>query len=97
MEEEGKKRAQLKSILVPSVQELAKESSERVPDRYVRPFDDQERPILAVDDHVPQDNDGLQVPIVNMEALLSGDGQELQKLHLACQEWGFFQVFIYVH
>ncbi|KAJ8430345.1 hypothetical protein Cgig2_008438 [Carnegiea gigantea] len=88
MEGAAQTRTQLKSILVPSVQELARESLEKVPDRYIRPFDDQDRPILPLDDRVHD----LHVPIVDMEALLSGDGQELQKLHLACQEWGFFQL-----
>lgn len=89
MEGGAQTQTQLKSILVPCVQELAKESLEKVPHRYIRPFDDQDRPILPHDDRV---HDDLQVPIIDMEALLSVDGQELQKLHFACQEWGFFQV-----
>ncbi|KAH9627296.1 hypothetical protein KSS87_013541 [Heliosperma pusillum] len=76
-----------KSIIVPSVQELTKGSKlVTVPDRYVR--DDVDALISPIKD----DNDDLQVPIIDMGGLISGDDVELMKLHLACQEWGFFQL-----
>ncbi|XP_059624006.1 protein SRG1-like [Cornus florida] len=75
------------SLLVPCVQELAKESLVTVPSRYVR--DDQDPPLIT-----PCTDSTRDVPIIDMENLLSGDHMEmeLQKLDSACKEWGFFQV-----
>lgn len=76
------------SIPVPSVQEVAKEALGRVPQRYQRP--DQDPPFTSIDTCSPQ-----QVPVIDMLKLLSGDhfmDVELEKLHYACKEWGFFQV-----
>ncbi|KAI3824387.1 hypothetical protein L1987_05845 [Smallanthus sonchifolius] len=75
------------SLLVPNVQELAKEPLTRVPHRYVRP--DQDSPIIS---SLPSSRP--QVPIIDMEHLLSQDSvhSEVEKLHLACRDWGFFQL-----
>ncbi|MCD7460159.1 hypothetical protein HAX54_042968 [Datura stramonium] len=72
-----------KSLLVPSVQELAKEHLANVPARYVRP--EQESPVTSTD---------LTVPVIDLQKLISGDSMdsELQKLHSACQQWGFLQI-----
>ncbi|XP_074272409.1 protein SRG1-like [Silene latifolia] len=82
-----------KSILVPSVVELAKESNKlfTVPDRYVR-NDLDDGPIIEqnqLDDH---NNDDLHLPVIDLKGLINGDDVELRKLHLACQDWGFFQL-----
>ncbi|XP_063943070.1 oxoglutarate-dependent flavonoid 7-O-demethylase 1 [Daucus carota subsp. sativus] len=74
-----------RSLEVPSVHELAKEKMAAVPSRYVRP------------DHEPalsRPNPGLEVPVIDMEMLLHGDKMdtELNRLHQACKEWGFFQL-----
>ncbi|KAI8525753.1 hypothetical protein RHMOL_Rhmol13G0254600 [Rhododendron molle] len=71
------------SLLVPCVQELAKESPTAVPTRYIRP--DQDPPITSYSS-LPD------VPIIDMEKLLSGDQMELKKLDSACKDWGFFQL-----
>ncbi|XP_019239247.1 PREDICTED: protein SRG1-like isoform X1 [Nicotiana attenuata] len=81
-----------KSLLVPSVQELANEHLTNIPARYVRP--EQESP--AVSDGTV----GPTVPVIDLKKLVSGDSMdsELQKLHSACQHWGFLQkglVFIF--
>ncbi|XP_045825559.1 protein SRG1-like [Trifolium pratense] len=72
------------SIVVPSVQELAKEQLTVVPDQYV--IQDQETVVLS----------SLQVPVLDLGKLLSEDlnlkGQELKRLDYACKEWGFFQL-----
>ena len=74
------------TLLVPFVQELAKKPLISVPPRYVHP--DQDPPIISLDSSSPQ------VPIIDMQRLLSEDflDSELQKLDHACREWGFFQV-----
>lgn len=87
------------SLSVPSVQELAKDPLlTTVPSRYVRHDQDPIIPYTTTSSLLPQ------VPIIDMNKLLlySSDhhdqefmDSELEKLHLACKEWGFFQVYIY--
>ncbi|KAJ4849965.1 hypothetical protein Tsubulata_004858 [Turnera subulata] len=80
-----------KSIIVPSVQELAKESITNIPPRYVR-LDQDPRNISTFPDNVPL----LSVPIIDLQRLdVEGDSKdsvELERLHSACKDWGFFQV-----
>ncbi|KAE9461982.1 hypothetical protein C3L33_06111, partial [Rhododendron williamsianum] len=72
------------SLLVPCVQELAKESLTTVPARYIR--HDQDPPITSYATSIPD------VPTIDMEKLLSGDHMELKKMDSASKEWGFFQL-----
>ncbi|KAI9075866.1 hypothetical protein K1719_042146 [Acacia pycnantha] len=72
------------SLLVPSVQELAKKEITEIPDRYVRP-DQQEETIVSESDTLPK------IPVIDMQRLIT-DSEELAKLHLACKHWGFFQL-----
>ncbi|CAH2041885.1 unnamed protein product [Thlaspi arvense] len=81
---EPKERSLGRSLLVPCVQELARESLITVPPRYIQPH--QDCPIISCSTPHPD------IPIINMEKLLSGDGVELKKLDSACREWGFFQL-----
>lgn len=74
------------SLPVPCVQELAKSSLSTVPLRYVRP--DQDPPFEFTDA-------SAEVPVIDMHKLLFSnnfDDSELDKLHHACKDWGFFQV-----
>ncbi|KAK4710904.1 hypothetical protein R3W88_005417 [Solanum pinnatisectum] len=72
-----------KSLLVPSVQELAEQHLTNIPDRYLRP--EQETPVISA---------GAEVPVIDLQKLISGDSMdsEVQKLHSACQQRGFLQV-----
>ncbi|KAL4297143.1 hypothetical protein GQ457_12G024310 [Hibiscus cannabinus] len=70
------------SLLVPCVQELAKKPLKHVPPQYVRT--DEDSPIVS------HTNLSSQVSVIDMEKLSSGD--ELEQLHYACKEWGFFQL-----
>ncbi|KAJ7978980.1 2-oxoglutarate (2OG) and Fe(II)-dependent oxygenase superfamily protein [Quillaja saponaria] len=74
------------SLLVPSVQELAKEPLSTVPSRYVR-FD-QDPPIISKTTCLPE------VPVIDLTKLFSEDFKdfELEKFHSACKNWGFFQI-----
>ena len=74
-----------------SVQELTKEPLIAVPQSYVR----------VDDDHLQPPNDlsekTTNIPIIDMNKLVNiGEatdlGDELEKLHITCQEWGIFQV-----
>ncbi|CAH1434278.1 unnamed protein product [Lactuca virosa] len=83
-----------RSLIVPSVQELAKKSITKIPPRYVR-HDHNQKPLLTSSD----DTSTLSVPVIDLHSLLfttdSGSStysSELNKLHTAATEWGFFQV-----
>ncbi|XP_022898779.1 protein SRG1-like [Olea europaea var. sylvestris] len=69
------------SLEVPNVQELAKEKLTTVPARYLRPNQD----------HLISSSPGNQIPVIDMQILTEKDS-EIEKLHTACQEWGFFQL-----
>uniref|UniRef100_A0A9I9CCS3 Non-haem dioxygenase N-terminal domain-containing protein n=1 Tax=Cucumis melo TaxID=3656 RepID=A0A9I9CCS3_CUCME len=73
------------SILVPSVQELAKHPITEIPHRYIRP---------DLPHHSPISSDASQIPVIDMSNLRSHDtmDSELSRLHSACKNWGFFQV-----
>lgn len=74
------------SLIVPSVQELAKHHITKVPERYVRPNQDT---AVCYPTSLPQ------IPVIDMNKLLSEDVTELDKLDHACKNWGFFQVCIF--
>ncbi|XP_021722400.1 protein SRG1-like [Chenopodium quinoa] len=80
-----------KSVIVPSVQELAKESITHVPSRYLRV---QENDNDSTIDCPIDQTSPVSVPVIDLQRLLHADSKdsELDKLHLACKEWGFFQV-----
>ncbi|TYG48702.1 hypothetical protein ES288_D10G036700v1 [Gossypium darwinii] len=75
-----------KSMIVPSVQELAKYPLTKIPPRYLRPHE--ELHSISPSPHIPS------VPIIDLHKLAAGDfvDSELQTLHSACSHWGFFQV-----
>ncbi|GAV60671.1 2OG-FeII_Oxy domain-containing protein/DIOX_N domain-containing protein [Cephalotus follicularis] len=85
---EQKEVNKISSLLVPCVQELAKESMTAIPARYIRPHQDQPMISDAIHSQTPQ------VPVIDMHKLLSLDSMdsELDSLHFACKEWGFFQL-----
>ncbi|KAM3284789.1 protein SRG1 [Capsicum chacoense] len=72
---------------VPSVQEMAKKKLVTIPPRYVR--DDQDHSVAS---------SNKEVPVIDMQRLITSNDHddsmniELQKLHFAAQEWGFFQL-----
>ncbi|XP_061340688.1 protein SRG1-like [Gastrolobium bilobum] len=72
------------SMPVPSVQELAKQPMTKVPEQYVRP--NQDPPVVSYTTSLPQ------VPVIDLNKLLSEDATELEKLDHGCKEWGFFQL-----
>jgi len=72
------------SLLVPSVQELAKQPNIEVPEQYLQPNQD---PIAVSNTSSLQ-----QVPVIDLSKLLCEDATEQEKLDQACKEWGFFQV-----
>ncbi|XP_054811306.1 protein SRG1-like [Prosopis cineraria] len=86
--EEERVKPKWNSLLVPSVQELAKNITE-IPDRYVRP-DQQQQSIVSESDDLPE------IPVIDMQRLITEEStsseEELAKLHHACRQWGFLQL-----
>lgn len=76
------------SLPVPSVQQLAKEPILTVPSRYRRL--DLDPPATGVNTELPL------VPVIDMQKLLMAEtaDEELELLHSACKDWGFFQVCV---
>uniref|UniRef100_A0A0E0C1M9 Fe2OG dioxygenase domain-containing protein n=1 Tax=Oryza meridionalis TaxID=40149 RepID=A0A0E0C1M9_9ORYZ len=73
------------SLPVPSVQAMvAATGIDHVPPRYHRPTD--------ADEPVASDGGEAEIPVVDFRRLQLGDGDELARLHIACQDWGFFQL-----
>ncbi|GMJ05351.1 SENESCENCE-RELATED GENE 1, senescence-related gene 1 [Hibiscus trionum] len=74
------------SLLVPSVQELAKQPLSTIPNRYLRP--EIEREV------VPDGSPKLEIPVIDMQRLVSEESMdsEIDTLGFACKEWGFFQL-----
>ncbi|KAL0922242.1 hypothetical protein M5K25_006213 [Dendrobium thyrsiflorum] len=68
-----------------SVQEIVRKNPEVVPERYVR-YEDEE----GGDDLLP--HLFLEIPVIDLFLLSSGDEEELKKLDMASKEWGFFQI-----
>ncbi|XP_047261774.1 protein SRG1-like, partial [Capsicum annuum] len=71
----------------PNVQELAKQQLATIPPQYIQ--DNLEKTSYY--------NSSMllpQIPVIDMEQLLHGHDHdsELDRLHFACKEWGFFQV-----
>ncbi|XP_034698848.1 protein SRG1-like [Vitis riparia] len=77
------------SLPVPCVQELAKKTLTTVPPRYLRP--EQDPPFLSDSSTTCS---SIHAPVIDFNRLVSGDSMdsELDKLHYACKEWGFFQL-----
>ncbi|KAK7401739.1 hypothetical protein VNO78_13451 [Psophocarpus tetragonolobus] len=76
------------SLLVPSIQELAKKNLSTIPQRYTQP---QHEDLVLISEDV---NSILEIPVIDMQSLLSEESgsSELDKLNLACKQWGFFQL-----
>lgn len=73
------------SLPVPSVQELARNDSQCVPERYIQKLED--RPL-----HFETRQVSKEIPVINLTKLANGDEDERRNLDFACKEWGFFQV-----
>ncbi|KAG8054040.1 hypothetical protein GUJ93_ZPchr0001g31674 [Zizania palustris] len=73
---------------VDDVQELQRVCFATVPERYIRDGDDRPGGGGGDDDVRAQQR----IPVIDLGELLRGGEEELDKLRLACEEWGFFQV-----
>ncbi|KAG7963605.1 hypothetical protein I3843_09G126600 [Carya illinoinensis] len=87
MDHQEKLQSLGRSIVVPWVQDLAKEKKSTIPPRYVIPH--QDPPLI-----ISNTSSLTQLPVIDLQTILSNndDFSELDKLHLASQDWGFFQL-----
>ena len=80
------------SIPVDNVQALASEELKDIPIRYVRPEIESEEVLI---------DESLQIPVIDFSKLSvagkPGYVDEMAKLHVACRDWGFFQVTSTIH
>ncbi|MBA0853329.1 hypothetical protein Goshw_016125 [Gossypium schwendimanii] len=60
--------------------------SQSVPERYVHE-NNKDGSIVSQDSA-----NSLQIPVIDFSFLAKGDEDEVHKLHLACEDWGFFQI-----
>ncbi|KAI3740395.1 hypothetical protein L2E82_30824 [Cichorium intybus] len=81
-----------RSLIVPSVQELAKQPITKIPPRYVCQHHQKPLPVSS------DDTSNISVPVIDLHSLFATASEsltyssELNKLHSAAKEWGFFQV-----
>ncbi|KAL6196669.1 hypothetical protein ACLB2K_032283 [Fragaria x ananassa] len=90
------------SHLVPSVQELAKKPITTLPLRYIQQDlhdGDARDQVNKIGSDEASSSVQPEIPTINFKKLLSRkesnsfqDSDELARLHLACKEWGFFQL-----
>ena len=73
------------SLPVESVQEIVRKDPSNVPEKYIHHFDYTQTDVVLT--HLSSD-----IPVIDLSLLSSGDEVELQKLDMACRDWGFFQV-----
>ncbi|KAK6932275.1 Non-hem dioxygenase N-terminal domain [Dillenia turbinata] len=75
------------SLPILSLGELVKEPLSQIPESYVV-VEEQDLPVLSNTSFMPA------VPIIDMKKLVMEETtcHELEKLHLACKEWGLFQL-----
>ncbi|WOG90136.1 hypothetical protein DCAR_0209379 [Daucus carota subsp. sativus] len=74
------------SIPVENVQSLASKNLIEIPPRYLRGEYESEELL---------DDEALEIPVIDMHKFAVGPSEyksELEKLHLACKDWGFFQM-----
>ncbi|CAN4119154.1 unnamed protein product [Withania somnifera] len=74
------------SLPVPSVQELVRNNYNEVPQRYIQ--NTEKRPVTILE----PSQESAEIPVINFSLLANGDEDERKRLHLACKEWGFFQL-----
>ena len=72
---------------VANVQEMVSKDPLLVPQRYIRSEEEMKRKIDL-------SHFSSQVPVIDLSLLSKGNKEELTKLDLACQQWGFFQVIL---
>lgn len=71
------------------VQSLAESKLTIFPDWYIKP--PSQRPQITTINYQPEAAT-INIPIIDLDSLFSGNEDEKKRLSEACREWGFFQV-----
>lgn len=72
------------------VQSLAESNLATVPDRYIKPPSERPDQTIIIN-HQPQ-TAAINIPVVDLNSLFSGNEDERERMSEACREFGFFQV-----
>ncbi|XP_010464819.1 PREDICTED: leucoanthocyanidin dioxygenase [Camelina sativa] len=71
------------------VQSLAESNLTNLPERYIKP--PSQRPQTTIINHQPEAA-ALNIPVIDLDSLFSGNEDDKKRISEACREWGFFQV-----
>ncbi|CDY36304.1 BnaA01g30970D [Brassica napus] len=72
------------------VQSLAESNLATVPDRYIKPPSERPDQTIIIN-HQPK-TAAINIPVVDLNSLFSGNKEERERMSEACREFGFFQV-----
>ncbi|CAH8359637.1 unnamed protein product [Eruca vesicaria subsp. sativa] len=72
------------------VQSLAESNLATVPDRYIKPPSERPDQTIIIN-HQPK-TAAINIPVVDLNSLFSGNEEEKERISEACREFGFFQV-----
>lgn len=72
------------------VQSLAESNLATVPDRYIKPPSERPDQTIIIN-HQPKIA-AINIPVVDLNSLFSGNEDEKERISEACREFGFFQV-----
>lgn len=72
------------------VQSLAESNLATVPDRYIKPPSERPDQTIIIN-HQPK-TAAINIPVVDLNSLFSGNEDEKERISEACREFGFFQV-----
>ncbi|XP_010487452.1 PREDICTED: protein SRG1-like [Camelina sativa] len=75
--------------LIVRVQSLAESNLTTLPDRYIKP--PSQRSQTTIINHQPEAA-ALNIPVIDLDSLFSGNEDDKKRISEACREWGFFQV-----
>ncbi|CAH8339288.1 unnamed protein product [Eruca vesicaria subsp. sativa] len=72
------------------VQSLAESNLTTVPDRFIKPPSQRANETIIVD--YPLEADAMNIPVIDLSSILSGNQEDKKRMSEACREFGFFQV-----
>ncbi|KAJ4893343.1 2-oxoglutarate (2OG) and Fe(II)-dependent oxygenase superfamily protein [Raphanus sativus] len=72
------------------VQSLAESNLTTVPDRFIKPPSQRPNETIAIN-HQPE-TAAINIPVIDLSSVLSGNQEDKERISEACREFGFFQV-----
>lgn len=72
------------------VQSLAESNLATVPDRFIKPPSQRPNETITINQQ-PEDG-AINIPVIDLSSILSGNQKDKERISEACREFGFFQV-----